>query len=130
MKSIRLGYYIVLSLFSLAILLSAYFYIFHYGDVALEFNKLGYPDHLVGIVAFGQVNGLSIIISNSEKSIKEWAYTGFFINFLCAFIAHFFSKHGNGALATLFLILLDVLYILNKLYNSEKASTSEVLKFD
>ena len=130
MKSIRLIYYSILSLFSLAILLSVYFYVFQYADVVLEFNKLGYPDHLVGIVALGQIVGLSIIISNPGKSILEWAYMGFFVNFLCAFFAHFFSKHGNGALASLFLILLGILYIINKLYNSENTSTSEVLEFE
>lgn len=114
MNLIKIFYRITLGLFTFAIGLSVYRYVLHYEDAVLQFNELGYPEHLVGLLALAQVLGLLIIIRNKGKYLTEWAYTGFFINFICAIFAHFFSKHGNGAAAVFAIIILAALYMLNK----------------
>jgi len=127
MKMVNTVYYVILGLFTLAIGLSIYNYVFNYEDAVIDFISLGYPEHLVGLLALGQAVGLFIIIRNKGKYLTEWAYTGFFINFICAFFAHFFSKHGNGAGAVVGIIMLAAMYMLNKrrkleFSNSEEAS--------
>ncbi len=126
MKVINITYYVILGLFSLAIGLSIYNYVFHYENAVVEFNELGYPGHLVGLLAMGQAVGLFIIIRNKGKYLTEWAYTGFFINFICAFFAHFFSKQGNGAGAIIGIILLAAMYMLNKRRKIEFSDSVEI----
>ncbi|GGB97268.1 DoxX family protein [Dyadobacter sediminis] len=45
--------------------------------------------------------------------VKEWAYAGFFINFLSAFFAHYFvgDPAGNLFALVLMLVLLIVSYV-------------------
>ena len=119
-------YFSVLGIFTFCILVSLYFYIFQHENAVQEFQKLGYPEHLVGIIALGQIIGLIIILRNKGKRKIEWAYSGFFVNFICAFFAHFYSKYGNGGASILYLIILGALYISNKLYNAEIAKSMEI----
>ena len=126
MKAITTTYYIMLGLFTLAISFSVYRYVFQYEESILQFNQLGYPEHLVGLIALFQVLGLLIIIRNKGKYLTEWAYTGFFLNFICAFFAHFFSKHGNGGAAIFGIILLAAMYMLNKRRKIEFSESIEM----
>lgn len=126
MKAINTTYYIMLGLFTIAISFSVYRYVFQYEEAIQQFNQLGYPEHLVGLIALGQVLGLLIIIRNKGKYLTEWAYTGFFINFICAFFAHFFSKHGNGGAAIFGIILLAAMYMLNKRRKIEFSDSIEM----
>ncbi|MEO1013017.1 MAG: DoxX family protein [Bacteroidota bacterium] len=126
MKKTKITYFTVLGIFTFCILASLYFYIFQHESAILEFEKLGYPEHLVGVIALGQIVGLIIILRNKGKRKIEWAYSGFFVNFICAFFAHFFSKYGNGAASILYLIVLGALYISNKLYNAESSKALDI----
>gem|GEM_PF-830888 len=113
-KTLNIFYIIFMSIFSIVIMYSLCKYIFNYELVAIEFTALGYPEHLIPILTFGQALGLFILIRNKGFWLPEWAFTGFFINFICAIVAHYMSKAGNGAAAVLCLILLGVIYMLNK----------------
>ncbi|MEZ4210960.1 MAG: DoxX family protein [Candidatus Paceibacterota bacterium] len=49
---------------------------------------LGYPLYFVTIIAaFKVVGSLVLIIPSVPSRIKEWAYAGFGIDFICAFIS-------------------------------------------
>ncbi|MFK7810898.1 MAG: DoxX family protein [Maribacter sp.] len=126
MNLINIFYRITLGIFTIAIGFSIYRYVFQYEEAVLQFNELGYPEHLVGLLALAQVLGLFIIIRDKGKYLPEWAYTGFFINFICAFFAHFFSKHGNGAAAVFGMIILAALYMLNKRRKLELSNSIEL----
>ncbi len=125
-KTLSIFYIIFMSIFSIVIMYSLCKYIFDYQSVVSEFNALGYPEHLIPILTFGQALGLFILVRNKGLWLPEWAYTGFFINFICAIVAHYMSKAGNGAAAVLCLILLGTIYMLNKKIKAAEKTTPEI----
>jgi len=124
-KTLKVVYLIFMSIFSIIIIYSLCKYIFDFETVAQEFNSLGYPEHLIPLLTLGQALGLFILVRNKGHWLPEWAYTGFFINFICAIVAHYMSKAGNGASAVLCLILLGSIYMLNKKIKATEENTLE-----
>ncbi len=116
----KVYYRIALLLFSLAIIGTIGNSIINYDDVVLKFDKLGYPSYLIYFIAVSQILGLSIIIANKTKWLLEWAYAGFFMNFIFGIFAHLLAKDGNGATAVICLVLVWVTYIQNKKLNYSK----------
>jgi hypothetical protein len=52
------------------------------------FTSLGYPAYFVSIVAVFKVLGsLVLIVPKISSQVKEWAYAGFAIDFISAFIS-------------------------------------------
>lgn len=115
MKTFRLAYWIFLGLFSVMMLGSLYNYLFEFDATLIEFQKLGYPDYLIHPLIIAQGIGIAVLISNQSKWMVEWAYAGFFMNLVFAIMAHYMSKHGNGAAAVVCLILLWTVYVLKRL---------------
>ncbi|NJB70731.1 dTDP-D-glucose 4,6-dehydratase [Saonia flava] len=118
-------YLIFLGLFSIMILASVYNHIFNYEVVVGEYAKLGYPEHLIAPMVIAQLFGLFVIIYNKGELLLEWAYAGFFINLIFAIIAHYVSKHGNGAASVICLTLLWSTYSLNIKAKQAKKSESK-----
>ncbi len=114
MDNKNLVYKIVLALFSFLILGFVWNYLFNYEEALVEFSKLGYPEHLIHSLTVAQILGLAVIVFNKGKWLIEWAYAGFFLNFVFAIIAHYVAKEGNGAAAVICLLVLWVTYVLNK----------------
>lgn len=51
-------------------------------------RHLGYPDYFgVMLVVFKVLGALALIIPQIPSRIKEWAYAGFTINFISAFVS-------------------------------------------
>lgn len=51
-------------------------------------THLGYPVYFVTLLAvFKVVGSLVLIIPKIPRKIKEWAYAGFMIDFICAFVS-------------------------------------------
>ncbi len=75
---------------------------------------LGYPLYFVTILAvFKVVGSLALIIPQVPARIKEWAYAGFGIDFICAFVSVWVVT-GFGApllFPTVAMILLVISYI-------------------
>lgn len=62
-------------------------------------NHLGYPIYFVLMLAvFKLVGGLALIIPKISARIKEWAYTGFTIDFIAAFVSLAVVDGFNGTL--------------------------------
>ncbi len=59
-------------------------------DLAKEgISHLGYPDYFrLELTAAKIIGGLVLILPMIPARIKEWAYVGFAINFISAFIGH------------------------------------------
>ncbi len=74
---------------------------------------LGYPRYFVNIIAVFKVLGsLALILPVVSPRIKEWAYAGFGIDFLCAFLS-IWAVAGFGLpllLPFVFMILLVLSY--------------------
>ena len=58
-------------------------------DLAVEgVRHLGYPDYFNPMLtAFKVLGALALIIPAVPPRVKEWAYAGFAIDFICAFIS-------------------------------------------
>jgi len=82
-------FYIVKSLLSLFFLASASMYFLSYEDVSAIFSHLGFPIWVVYPLATAKILGvLAIWIPLRFKTLKEWAYAGFFFDALLAMGAH------------------------------------------
>jgi hypothetical protein len=78
-------------------------------------RHLGYPEYFgTMLMAFKVLGSLSLIIPQVPKCIKEWAYAGFGIDFISAFIS---MMVVNGAVGLTFLpLVFMVILILSYVY--------------
>jgi len=93
---------------------SAGMYIFNHEMVKGFFIALGYPTYLIYPLATAKILGLLAIWTNYSRSLKEWAYAGFFFDFVLAWAAHVKAGHGMLTLAAVALILLFVSYLYDR----------------
>ena len=86
-------------------------------------RHLGYPIYIMVITGVFKVLGAIAIAQNSLKTIKEWAFAGFFINFVGASASRAFIGDGIGLLMfpLVILIVMFILYYFWKRYETIKA---------
>ena len=74
-------------------------------------THLGYPVYFVGMLTVFKVLGaLALIIPQVPRRVKEWAYAGFMIDFLSAFIS-IWIVDGIGASLALPLVAIVILVL-------------------
>ena len=105
-------YRISTALLSLLMLFSAGMYFFNYTEISGVFESLGYPTHLIYPLAVAKILGIVALWAFNRKPIQEWAYAGFFFDFLLAFAAHLVAQDGEfqGALFALILLFASYFY--------------------
>lgn len=108
MKSNKIIYYIGTGLFTFFILFGAYNYLFNTAVMKDAYTALGYPSYLVVPMAIVKLFGLVAVWSRKNALLKEWAYAGFFFDFVLAFTAHYMVGDGQGMFAALALIGLII----------------------
>jgi DoxX-like family len=87
-------------------------------------KALGYPEYFVyELVVFKVIGALALILPQVPNRIKEWAYAGFGIVFISAFVAHFAigSPTGFLILPLFLMVCLIVSYISKEKLNSKKS---------
>ena len=62
------------------------------GQVAM--HQLGYPVYLLTIVGTAKILGALALLQPYSRTLKEWAFAGFAINFIGASASWFFSNGG------------------------------------
>ena len=108
-KTIKIIYWFVTILFCLANFLSGISGFFPNQQGLEVMKQLGYPAYLLLILGLAKVLGSVAIIQTKFKTIKEWAYAGFAIDYIGASASYFMT--GN-AFAILFpLIFLAVMFV-------------------
>ena len=110
MKNFKWIYRISTGLLSALMLMSAGMYIFNNAEVSETFARLGYPTYIIYPLAIVKILGLVAIWTNQSKSLKEWAYAGFFFDFVLAFFAHIMIGDGAFAPAIVAIVLLFTSY--------------------
>lgn len=107
MKTIKIVNLISTGLLSLLMLFSAGMYVFSHGDVEMAFGNLGFPTFIIYPLATLKLAGIIVIWVNKNKTLKEWAYAGFFFNLILALSAHLAAQDGEfgGALMGLVFML-------------------------
>lgn len=108
MKSVKIIYWTTTVLVGVMMLFSTYMY-FTAADVKQGFVHLGFPDYFRVELAIAKLLGaLALLLPVVPARVKEWAYAGFAINFISAFIAHIAS--GDTLSGSAFpLVLLAIL---------------------
>lgn len=110
MKNYKLVYWISTGLLTAMMLMSAGMYIFNHEEISKVFVSLGYPAYIIYPLAVAKVLGLVAIWSNQSKALKEWAYAGFFFDFVLAFFAHVMVSDGEQFGAVITTVILFVSY--------------------
>lgn len=114
MDAVKITFWIVTGLLCLMMLGSAGMYLVSYESVKTIFEALGFPVYLIYPLAIAKILGVVAILTNYSKSLKEWAYAGFFYDFLLAASAHYLSGVPSALPALAALVLLVASYILDK----------------
>lgn len=115
-KTIKISYWVVTVIFCLANLLSGISGFFP-NEQGLEVMKqLGYPAYLFIIIGVAKVLGSVAVIQQKFKTIKEWAYAGFAIDYIGASASFYFVNGEFFAILfpIIFLIVLFASYFLWK----------------
>lgn len=86
-------------------------------------SHLGYPDYFrIELSIFKIIGGIALIFPFIPKRLKEWAYFGFAIDFISAFVGHFIVDGFNGEslfpLAMLIFLIISYVYYhkINKVF--------------
>ena len=125
MKTTKISYLLALSSFSIAMVYAVANSFVNYETIVGTFEKLGYPSYLIFVIGAAQLIGLAVLILNKNNWMTEWAYAGFFMNFIFGIIAHLMAKEGNGAAAVLCIILLWLTYVQGKRMHEQKGLEQE-----
>lgn len=109
-KTTKIIYWVSTGLLTAMMLMSAGMYIFTNAEISAVFETLGFPSYIVIPLAIAKILGIATIWVNKFKSLKEWAYAGFFFDFVIAFFAHFMVGDGECGGAAMAMVLLLVSY--------------------
>ena len=107
-------YWTATVLLTLLMLFAAFNYIFKHELIVIVFQKLGFPTYIIYPLAVAKLLGVAAILSKKSKTLKEWAYAGFFFNFVLAISAHLNAGDGQFAPALASLALLSTSYVLDR----------------
>lgn len=113
-KTMRILYWASTGLLSLMMLMSAGMYFFNHSVVSQTFESLGYPTYIIYPLAIAKLLGIIAILSRKSNTLKEWAYAGFFFDFVLAVTAHISINDGEHLPAMVAIILLLLSYIFEK----------------
>jgi len=113
-KAKRIIFWVTTGLLTVIILMFAGNSIFNNEVFSKRFEELGYPAYIIYPLAFANILGLLAIWSNKSKTLKEWAYAGFFFNFALAMSAEIHAVDADYVSPPLAIILLLISYIFGK----------------
>ena len=114
MKTNKIIFWVATGLLSLMMLMSSGMYVFNNAMISETFLNLGFPTYIIYPLAFFKLSGIAVITLTKWETVKEWAYTGFFFNFLLAFSAHVSIGDGEHYGALMAMIFLIVSYVFRK----------------
>ena len=113
MKLQRFIYWLATGLFTLLMLFSAFMYFTNHAAISEAFINMGYPVYIIYPLAVAKILGLLVIWYPKWKALKEWAYAGFFFDFVLAYFAHE-TIGESGVTALVAIVLLLISYFLGK----------------
>lgn len=117
-KTVKIVYWVLTILFSLAMLMDGIAGVVREETGQQVIRQLGYPVYILTIVGTAKILGVLALLQPWFRTIKEWAFAGFTINFLGAMVSWaFVSDDRTTLLPPLFmLVMLFVQYFFWKKY--------------
>ncbi|WP_340199404.1 DoxX family protein [Ascidiimonas sp. W6] len=111
MKLQRILYWISTVLLTVLMGFSASMYFINYEAITEAFIKMGYPTYIIYPLAIAKILGLAVLWINKWKALKEWAYAGFFFDFVLAYFAHeMVGESGVTALVATIILLTSYFF--------------------
>ncbi len=110
-KSHKIIYWIATGLFSAMMLIAPAGYFFAYDEAKPVFESLGFPAFIIYPLGVAKLLGVTAILTKKSAFLKEWAYAGFFFDFLLAAGGHLNAGDGEAIGAIMAMVLLIVSYI-------------------
>ena len=127
-KTLKITYWVLISLFALLMLADGIAGIAHQKDGQEAFRQLGYPMYLMTIIGTAKILGAIGLLQPTVSTLKEWAFAGFTFNFLGASASWAFV--GKQPANVVFpLIMLAVLLLVYGLWKKAEL-TNNVLRFN
>ncbi len=116
MKKINIFYWIITALFCLMTAVGGVFDLISHPDALKVFAHLGYPDYLSPFIGLAKLLGVVALLVPGFPRIREWAYAGFFFDFIGAMYSHIRSGDPVSQWAPILigLVLMFVSYYLNR----------------
>ena len=107
MKTKKILFWVFTGLLSVMMLASSIgYYLMKTEEVKQIFTDLGFPTWIVIPLAIAKILGVITLLTRFNEDIVEWAYAGFFFNFMLALGAHFAANDGEHWTAAVALVLL------------------------
>jgi len=113
-KRNKIIYWVITGLLTAFMAMTAGMYFFNNEMVSESFTRLGYPTYIIYPLATAKILGLIAIWTKKSKTLKEWAYAGFFFDFVLALSAHIMVNDGEFAPALVAIVLLLASYTYDK----------------
>src|SRR5688572_23886486 len=107
-RGLKFAYWIATGLLVALMVFSAVTYFVRHDRVEAVFVALGYPTYIIYPLAIAKLLGVVAIVSKRSATLKEWAYAGFFFDFVLALSAHLNAGDGQFGPALGALIVLVV----------------------
>ena len=113
----KIVYWIATGLVSLMMLFSAYAY-FTDPNVSAGFVAMGFKDFFRIELGIAKILGaIVLLLPFVPKVVKEWAYAGFGITFISAFIAH--SANGDPVSALVMPVVAFALLAVSRIFQTK-----------
>lgn len=111
-KTVKIIYWVSTIIFCLGMLYSGIGGLFPNEQTNKVMTDLGYPFYLLTILSVAKILGVLAILQPKFKTLKEWAYAGFTIDFIGAGASFAFTGGSIGMILSPlpFLIVLFVSY--------------------
>ena len=114
MKLKKIGYWVATGLLSILLLMSSGMYIFQNEMIQQAYQSFGYPTYLIYPLVVAKLSAVTVLLTQKQSILKEWAYAGLFFEFVLAFFAHVMISDGEQMGAVMAIVLLAISYILGK----------------
>lgn len=115
MKKDKIIYWSTTGIISAMMLFSAYGY-FTNPDMKNAFIHLGFPDYFRMELGVAKILGITaLLLPMVPQKVKEFAYAGFIITFISAFIAHISS--GDALSMAIMPLVMMAILIVSYFYN-------------
>ncbi|WP_158829920.1 DoxX family protein [Mucilaginibacter lacusdianchii] len=113
MNAVKITYWLTTGLVAAGMLVSFFNYMFNPAMIT-GYAHIGFPDWFRVELGIAKLLGaIALIVPKISGRIKEWAYFGFFVNFISAILAHYAVNDPviNMIAPLVMLILLIISYI-------------------
>ena len=118
-RTLRITYWSLLGLFSLSMLMDGIAGVMREQTGQEVMRHLGYPLYAMVIFGTAKILGVVALLQLRFRTINEWAYAGFTINFIGAAASWALAGNGIGALVPPFMMLavLFLLYVVRNRFD-------------